>query len=449
MSFLPQGSTPQTSSYTCNTCGIKFAIADLQRQHMRTEWHRYNLKRRVAGLPSILSDIFAEKILQQEQRREDEEAEEDEFGFFIPRRNKHGVRQPTKKSLKQQAKFAELNRGRKLGEGLQVREESPSAGSVSEFSEFSLGGSSHIHTDDESILTGSGFNYSASEDEYTELESVGALNNEEEEEEDSDSEEEAEMMELMPINHCFFCSKNNGSELENNVRHMFNVHGLYIPERTFLTNLEGLLTYLSEMITFENECLVCGFEGKNLESIRQHVQSKGHCKIPYDTKEEKAAIAEFYDFTIANSSDNKKPSKQKKSVAFESDSDEVLVNIESNDSNDVDSENSQDDPNDNYSVVHVDRSGVELTLPTGARIGHRTMTRYYRQNLPGPRDTLDGERTTALVDKRFAPGITSYEISKQEKDTQQLVQKNKNIAVRRDKLPKVNYQKHYRDELLQ
>ena len=30
---------------------------------MKTEWHRYNLKRRVAGLPSITAGVFAEKIL--------------------------------------------------------------------------------------------------------------------------------------------------------------------------------------------------------------------------------------------------------------------------------------------------------------------------------------------------------------------------------------------------
>ncbi|KAJ1678435.1 pre-60S factor rei1, partial [Spiromyces aspiralis] len=37
--------------YTCLTCQIAFHTAIEQRNHYRTDWHRYNLKRKVAGLP--------------------------------------------------------------------------------------------------------------------------------------------------------------------------------------------------------------------------------------------------------------------------------------------------------------------------------------------------------------------------------------------------------------
>jgi pre-60S factor REI1 len=30
---------------------------------MQTNWHRYNLKRRVASLPPLFSEIFTEKVL--------------------------------------------------------------------------------------------------------------------------------------------------------------------------------------------------------------------------------------------------------------------------------------------------------------------------------------------------------------------------------------------------
>jgi hypothetical protein len=61
--------------YTCLSCQIGFHSADLQRQHHRTDWysptrsiingfrHRYNLKRKVAELPPVTAEVFAQKVL--------------------------------------------------------------------------------------------------------------------------------------------------------------------------------------------------------------------------------------------------------------------------------------------------------------------------------------------------------------------------------------------------
>ena len=51
-----------SSSFTCNTCGLAFPTSGGQKEHMRSDWHRYNLKRRVAQLPSISMDTFNEKV---------------------------------------------------------------------------------------------------------------------------------------------------------------------------------------------------------------------------------------------------------------------------------------------------------------------------------------------------------------------------------------------------
>ena len=59
-----------SSIFTCNSCGTEFKTSDLQRYHMKTEWHRYNLKRRVAHLPPITSDEFAEKLQMSKQEQE-------------------------------------------------------------------------------------------------------------------------------------------------------------------------------------------------------------------------------------------------------------------------------------------------------------------------------------------------------------------------------------------
>lgn len=54
--------------YTCITCRVGFANLDLQRGHYKTDWHRYNLKRKVAELPPVTADTFQQKVLAQREQ---------------------------------------------------------------------------------------------------------------------------------------------------------------------------------------------------------------------------------------------------------------------------------------------------------------------------------------------------------------------------------------------
>ncbi len=53
------------SSFTCITCRVAFNDADLQRAHYKTDWHRYNLKRKVAELPPVTAENFQQRVLAQ------------------------------------------------------------------------------------------------------------------------------------------------------------------------------------------------------------------------------------------------------------------------------------------------------------------------------------------------------------------------------------------------
>lgn len=59
-----------SSPYTCITCHVAFNSGELQRAHYKTDWHRYNLKRKVADLGPITANEFTEKVeaIQQQQR---------------------------------------------------------------------------------------------------------------------------------------------------------------------------------------------------------------------------------------------------------------------------------------------------------------------------------------------------------------------------------------------
>lgn len=378
---------------------------------MKTDWHRYNLKRRVAELPLISSDVYAEKVLELQRVQEAQEADEDEYGFHINhrRRSKNGP-QLTKKVLRQQ-----MNRGRRFPQqvdGTVLRTESP-VSIRSGLSQFSLGS--------EDFETGSELN-------ETDVSEIDLHSEGIDHEDDSDVDLMDDLEELLPATCCVFCGLNN-HETEANVRHMFSKHGLYIPERLYLVDLEGLLSYICDFVVAENVCMVCGFEGKNLESIRQHLHSKGHCRIPYETKEERRLLAPFYDFTLDEEPETPKTASK---VTFDESPVEIV----------------EDEINANYTTVSVDPTGVELTLPTGSRIGHRSMMRYYRQNIPETRELAEPQRTLAMVDRRFAPGVTLREVVKQQQQVQALEQRQRNHYQRRQKPARINHQPHYRDEIL-
>ncbi|MEQ2214012.1 hypothetical protein XENOCAPTIV_025857, partial [Xenoophorus captivus] len=53
------------ASYTCISCRVAFADGEVQRAHYKTDWHRYNLKRKVADMPPVTAENFQERVLTQ------------------------------------------------------------------------------------------------------------------------------------------------------------------------------------------------------------------------------------------------------------------------------------------------------------------------------------------------------------------------------------------------
>lgn len=53
--------TPSSGLYTCLACQVAFQSAEGQRNHYKSDWHRYNLKRKVVSLPPVTSDQFNAK----------------------------------------------------------------------------------------------------------------------------------------------------------------------------------------------------------------------------------------------------------------------------------------------------------------------------------------------------------------------------------------------------
>ncbi|KAJ8101883.1 Rei1p [Lipomyces tetrasporus] len=470
--------------FTCNSCGVGFPTPDMQRRHMKTDWHRYNLKRRVATLPPISAEIFAERVLQQM----DASRKNEEKLLFVQICRVCGNKRFTsagayENHLSSSRHKDNLKRAEQLGlredddaeSNLSgVRDHSPDWSVAS--STFSLGepvqpqpyhafgfrdsrvggggkkslrrhktlssaATSSVAGDDLDSVIGDGVVLGLSDGSGSS--SVADDHDAEDEDEDIDSIIARKLQNAvkLPINACIFCSAQNFGGIEATVAHMQRDHGLFIPERDYLVDLEGLLTYLSEKVSIGNACLYCSFIGRSLNSVRDHMVAKQHCKIPYDTEDERLELSSFYDFSSSYPDDYEE----------EDDWDDVASEEEGAEE---DAETVTD-----VSVVSrrraegnlvLDPTGLELSLPLSRlRIGHRSLARYYRQSLRPSTELREGQGTVIAASSRQVLATVSRDSVKErftKKDWRDQRDKQ-NRDIRREQRY-INQQKHYRDPML-
>lgn len=101
-----------------------------------------------------------------------------------------------------------------------------------------------------------------------------------------------ETAEPLSPSHCLLCGIDSLT-LEQNVSHMQHSHGLHIPEKRYLTDLESFIGYLGVLVLQYHECLYCGGIKRSVQGIRQHMLAKGHCMINLSPESE---LLDFYEF---------------------------------------------------------------------------------------------------------------------------------------------------------
>lgn len=417
-----------TPLFTCNTCGLSFPTAELQRLHMKTEWHRYNLKRRVAQLPPISAEIFAEKILQQQSQAEDEEN-------FQKNGGKQRKRQVTKKDKRLEEKQRRREASNKAAEEVLRQKHSnidrpgsPDTESV-DSSTFSL-------DHPVSTATASGeFTDVESTQDYSDIETTESQSVADHEEDDIERaiSDKLKHNKAIPPNCCFITGE-EFETAEDNAQHLLKKYGMFIPEREYLVDFKGLMTYLGEKVGLGNMCLYCNYEARTLEAVRAHMLAKSHVKIPYDTLDQKLEISDYYDFRSSY---------------------ESKVSTEEGEGNDEDWEDEEVDESEDEEYLPVDydapvvtESGLELAMGN-LRAGHRSLARYYKQNVPSSNLTED-KGTLVAADRRINNLVKGRDPVRDrlQKQTFRELERQHNRERRRE-TKTINFQTHYRDQLLQ
>ncbi|EPS41122.1 hypothetical protein H072_5006 [Dactylellina haptotyla CBS 200.50] len=409
-------STATSHPYTCNTCQVAFKSSDGQRNHMHTDWHRYNLKRRIAELPPISSEIFAEKVLSSQAA--DREAR-DRASFEKPCQacsrtyysqnayNNHINSQKHKQRVAALSRIA-------MGDGTEsVVSHAFSMDDTEDGTEIDPAEDSRIAKEElSSIINNLSITNSST---ATTRDSA------------SDSLKDGEIPSL-PITECLFCA-NPSPTLQQNLEHMAKLHGLFIPEQRYLVNLEGLVRYLGQKVLIGHTCLYCNKAKGGLDGIRTHMRDKGHCMIAFDSEEEMLEIGEFYDFRSTydsagsddedeedwedeqgNKAKGRDETWETDSEASSCDSEEIgslrvapsrkLSHHRSSSSHHLeDGWHSHAHSHSHTHATHVYFTETEMHLPTGRSVGHRSLARYYRQNLRDhPRFGEEGDDTLAIKD---------------------------------------------------
>ena len=213
---------------------------------------------------------------------------------------------------------------------------------------------------------------------------------------------------LSPLQ-CLFCSASASKSIDENVSHMAAAHSFFIPDLEYLTDLSGLLSFLGERIAVDNTCIFClkkSREFRTLDAVRKHMLDKGHCKIAYDTESERLAVSDFYDFSSSYPrlpGETKGSSKRRRVKVVVPDTelmggggwedidddgedgefDEVIEGSVGEPEGSEDEEDGSDDEAGGPQITYGD-TVYELVLPSGARIGHRSLRRYYKQSFINP-----------------------------------------------------------------
>uniref|UniRef100_A0A3B0NAY6 C2H2 type zinc-finger (2 copies), putative n=1 Tax=Theileria annulata TaxID=5874 RepID=A0A3B0NAY6_THEAN len=167
--------------------------------------------------------------------------------------------------------------------------------------------------------------------------------------------------------------------INDNVSYMEKHYTFFLPEKEYISDLEGLLRYLHNKIYHENKCLYCHKSFLDHYATLHHMVDKQHHKINDDHFHEISSFYDFIDSYVSLIVDSKKSSSSDTS------------SLKTQDGHDDDWEDIISSTNSPTSVesllssygfkkAHIMENG-NLSLPNGKEAVHRELSYVYKQNL--------------------------------------------------------------------
>ncbi|CAN0420829.1 unnamed protein product, partial [Ectocarpus sp. 8 AP-2014] len=293
---------------TCTACAVTFSTLDAHKAHYKLDWHRYNLRRKVAGLAPVDQGDFDRRLaaaLGSDAPKADFQARCLECRKSFRSEGLYKQHLQTKKH-KEAAKRAAAVAKPAATAASPTDDAGGGAAASSEPARAGNGGDeapvlqdSANGPSDAAASSAVAVAASPSESGYCGGGSPekDAMSEEEEEEEE---EEELAPPPMGPCV-CIFCDFVSPS-FEENCAHMLRHHGFFIPDVEYLQDPEGLIAYVEEKVKLGFICLYCNGKGKTFHThraVQQHMIDRAHCKLLYDEDEDLHEYESFYDFSAS------------------------------------------------------------------------------------------------------------------------------------------------------
>ncbi|KAF2735283.1 hypothetical protein EJ04DRAFT_552060 [Polyplosphaeria fusca] len=470
-----QTSLQSTHPFTCNTCQVAFRSSELQRAHMQTDWHRYNLKRRVASLAPLSSEVFTEKVLANKASAAATAAKasfEKSCSACQKTYYSGNAYNNHLNSAKHKGNAVRASRAGQMDDSASVSGSimssafslgEPMADSLSsldreaekEFEEVVDGIKQANLEDDPLSRRPSRPHHSAAEDRpahpLSRTETTSTENGDRRSSVASSTKPPGD-----PLLECLFCNYRSPS-FSLSLHHMDRFHGMFLPEKDYLEDPEGLIKYLNHKVHEDHKCLKCGKAVHTAAGIQTHMRDRGHCMIAFESDEELVEVGQFYDFrsTYSDADDFEEIEGEAEDTDSQTTEDggvklgaprKTITTTESGDVSGDDEDGGWetdstvssvptdeitsvpiDDRSHRYKLLGLSRhhshsdprphrnadgfhshahatpvavyhDEYELHLPSGRTAGHRSLNKYYRQNLrnyPGVAERMESRRAIA------------------------------------------------------
>jgi pre-60S factor REI1 len=346
--------------------------------HYKTPWHKYNLKRREAGLPPLLETDFLARLSAAQAVH-------------------------TERSTKKQQRGGEHAGKAHLKNGKHSRTNKNSSSNEVDHEEIK-----------KTLVDSSDPTQHQIEERLSE----------------SVSSKGPTQAEINP-KQCLF-DRHISSNVQANVDRMHRKYGFFIPDCEYLFDMTGLVGYCHEKIQLGHVCLYCHRTFRTARSCIQHMHNKVHTKLRYEVGIDLEDLDVFYDFAEADKAFLKStihPKIQGPTNISDSDGEDMVEgdddeeNLDNVDWEDVsDDEEGDDDDDENIDEMDDDDDAMysgyeeevarmgwkitplgELIFPDGRIIGHRGLRRYYKQRLSQHKET-----SVAVASARQAAGERLY-----------------------------------------
>lgn len=219
---------------------------------MKSPWHVYNLKRRIASLPSLSFNVYNEKIAT---------AKSAEAFECSTCQKVYDNSKTYQNHLKSRDHLQKLSDANSEDDRTDTAEDDVQhlASVASQMEHLKLRDTDGSDSGSESDIV--------SDD--------GDSAEDEDEEDDYPEFEEGS---------CLFCSTSSET-LQVSITHMQKAHGLFIPNLDMLTDPHSFFAYLHTLVTKFHECLGCGRVLASPEAARDHMKGKGHCSVKVESEE--------------------------------------------------------------------------------------------------------------------------------------------------------------------